>query len=166
MKTQNNVPSTRVDNRGLTRPFDLLQNQIDRVFNEFSRGFGMPMPLWGEGAGMWDNGTLLPSIDMHEVDGKLMITTDLPGVAESDIDIAVQDDILTISGEKKSEFEEKAGEQIRTERSFGKFSRSVSLPFAVDPDKVDARFTNGVLKLVIDRPAEAQHTLKKIPIRH
>lgn len=170
MKSQDNLPSTRSEGRQVWAPFDELHDRIDRIFSDFSRGFGMP-DLWGDGGrmgtSMWGgNGRLMPSMEMHEADGKVMISAELPGVDEKDIDISVQDDMLTISGEKKSEVEHKEGAGHRTERSYGRFSRSVSLPFAIDPDKVEARFDKGVLKLTIPRPAEAQQHVKKIPIKH
>jgi HSP20 family protein len=103
---------------------------------------------------------------MRETDNQVLLNAELPGVDEKDIDISVADDILTISGEKKSEFERKEGDRYRSERSYGRFSRSVSLPFSIDADKVEARFDRGVLKLTIPKPADAQKQMRKIPIRH
>jgi len=141
-------------------PFDMLQDRIDRMFDDFSSGFRMPSML---GDGDFD---LTPSLDMHETDKAVMIEAELPGVDEKDIDISVADQMLTISGEKKSEFEHKEADRYRSERSYGRFSRSVTLPFKINPDKVEARFDRGVLKLSIPKPAEAQHQMRKIPIKH
>jgi HSP20 family protein len=170
MKSQGNLPSTRSEGRSVWEPFDELHDRIDRIFSDFSRGFGMP-DLWGDGdrmgGGMWGRGGQLnPSMEMHEENGKVMLFAELPGVDEKDIDISVQDDMLTISGEKKAEVEHKEGEGHRTERTYGKFSRSVSLPFDIDADHVEARFDKGVLKLTIPRPADAQPNVKKIQIKH
>lgn len=160
MKTPTNVPATRRDNGGQVSPFDALQSQIDRVFSDFSRGFGLPRSLW-------DNESQpLPSLELREEGNKVMLSAELPGVAEDDIDIAVDGQMLTISGEKKSEHESKEGQGFRSERTYGSFSRSISLPFDIDPDRVDARFDRGVLKLTIEKPAEAQQSVKKIPIKH
>ncbi|HHY48167.1 MAG TPA: Hsp20/alpha crystallin family protein [Alphaproteobacteria bacterium] len=150
-------------------PFEALRSQIDRIFNDFSRGIGFPRGFWDDGARLpfgWSGNGTTPSLDMYEADGKVMISAELPGVDEQDIDISVHDDTLTISGEKKSEFEHKEGETYRSERSYGRFSRSVRLPFQIDPDKVEARYDKGVLKLTIDKPAEAMERVKKIPLRH
>lgn len=157
MKNPNHVPAHR-DNGGQLRPFDALQHQIDRVFSDFSRGFGLPR--------MWDEGIRFPSLEMHEAKDRVTISAELPGVAEGDIDIACEGQMLTISGEKRSEFESDEGQHHRSERTYGSFSRSVSLPFDIDPDKVDARFDRGVLKLTIHKPAAAQQATRKIPIRH
>ena len=118
------------------------------------------------GQSMRGSGQHMPSMEMHEADGKVMISAELPGVDEKDVDISVKEDMLTISGEKKSEREFKEGEGYRTERSYGRFSRSVSLPFTIDPDSVEARFDRGVLKLTIPKPPEAQQQVKKIQIKH
>lgn len=159
MRNQN-LPTTRNGQRGMLTPFDLLQQRIDSMFEDFTTGFGMPR--------MFDDGgmALSPALDMHEADGKVMISAELPGVDEKNIDISVDDQMLTISGEKKSEVEHKDGDRYRSERSYGRFSRSVSLPFAIDPDKVEARFDKGVLKLAIERPADAAQKPRKIPIKH
>ncbi|MDC9824065.1 Hsp20/alpha crystallin family protein [Devosia sp. ZB163] len=155
----NNLPAERREPRGMTA-FDMLQDRIDHMFEDFAQGFSLPRGL---GSG---NGDMLPSIDMHEKDGKVMISAELPGVEEKDIEISVDEGMLTISGEKRSEVEDKSDGTYRTERSFGRFSRSIRLPFDVDPQKVDARFVNGVLKLTIERPAEAEPRIKKIAIQH
>jgi HSP20 family protein len=159
MRNQNLPSTSRGNGLQLSSPFDILHQRIDRMFDDLSSGFGMPR-LAG------DDMRLLPSLEMHEQDGKLLVNAELPGVEEKDIDISVDDDVLTISGEKRSEFEGKESDAYRTERSYGRFTRSVQLPFSVDPAKVDARFDKGVLKLSIDRPAEAMQKARKIPIRH
>lgn len=171
MKTEDKLPATSGQGRAVASPFDQLHSQIDRLFSDFSRGFGFPSSFWDDGMrlprSVWgNNGDLMPSMEMHDADGKVTISAELPGVDEKDISISVADDMLTISGEKKSEFETKEGEVRRSERSYGKFSRSVSLPFTIDGDKVDARFDKGVLKLTIDKPKDAQPQTKKIAIRH
>lgn len=159
MKIQSSLPATQ-GNRNLTNPFDVLQDRIDRMFEDFTTGFRLPS-VFGNG----DFG-LNPSLDLHETDKQVMVSAELPGVDEKDIDISVADDMLTISGEKKSEFEHREGDRYRSERSYGKFSRSVTLPFKINPDKVEARFDKGVLKLTIPKPAEALQQMRKIPIKH
>jgi len=158
MRNQNLPSTTRRDTQQLS-PFDMLQQRIDRMFDDFTTGFGLPT-LAGRDFGV------SPMLEMHEQDGKLMVNAELPGVDEKDIDISVDGDVLTIAGEKKSEFEGKENGGYRTERTYGRFSRSVQLPFSVDPNKVEARYDKGVLKLSIERPAEAQERTKKIEIRH
>lgn len=149
--------------RGDLRPgsgFEMLQRQIDDLFEDFASGF-RPALLGGDMERM-----LMPSIDVHEADGKVIVSTELPGVKEEDVDISVDGDMLTISGEKKSMMESGKADQYRSERVYGKFARTIELPFDIDPEKVDARFENGVLTLTIERPQEAAEKQRKIPIRH
>lgn len=160
MKTRNSLPVTQGNNRNMMSPFDVLQDRIDRMFEDFSTGFRMPS-MFGDG-----DFAVMPSLDMHESDNQVMLSAELPGVDEKDIEISVADDMLTISGEKKSEFERKEGDRYRSERSYGRFSRSVSLPFKIEADKVEAKFNRGVLKLAIPKPAEARQQMRKIPIKH
>lgn len=154
----NNLPAERLGQRGMTA-FDILQDRIDRMFDDFSLGFAMPR-------GMGAAGEMVPSVDIHEKDGKVFVNAELPGVEEKDIEISADGDMLTIAGEKRSEMEESKEGSYRSERSFGRFSRTVRLPFMIDPQKVEARFQNGVLRLTVDKPAEALEHMKKIPIKH
>ena len=168
MAKKENVPATASEARGMVNPFDVLQSRIDRMFSDFNSTFGLPRTLLDDSFRMpavW-GGKPLPSLAVHEANGKVTITAELPGVEEKDIEVSVDDEMLTISGEKKSEVEEKEGESYRSERSYGKFSRSMDLGFAIDPAKVEARFDKGVLKLTIARPVSAQPKAKKIPIKH
>ena len=137
------------------RPFDLLQSQIDRVFSDFGRGFHMP-ELFGA----------TPLLEVHHTDKAVTVTAELPGVTDKEIDISVTGPVLTISGEKKSENERKDGEYFRSERSYGSFSRSVTLPFDIDADKVGTTFKDGVLTLTIEKPADVQEKTRKVEIRH
>jgi HSP20 family protein len=167
MKTRSSLPATQGTNRNMS-PFDMLQDRIDRMFEDFSSGFGMPSAFGSSVPSIFGDGdfAVTPTLDMHETDNQVMLHAELPGVDEKDIDISVADDMLTISGEKKHEFERKEGDRYRSERSYGRFSRSVSLPFRIDADKVEAKFDRGVLKLTIPKPAEAQQQMKKIQIKH
>lgn len=168
MAKKESVPAPTSEPRGMVSPFDLLQSRVNRIFSDFDSSFGLPKSFWDDGFRMpaaWA-GKVVPSLEMHDANGKVTITAELPGVEEKDIEVSADDDMLTISGEKKSEVEAKEGETYRSERSYGKFSRSVSLPFNIDPDKVDARFDKGVLKLTIAKPPSAQPKAKKIAIKH
>lgn len=154
-----NLSTHRRGSRELISPFDMLQNRIDRMFEDFSLGLPMRRPM--EGAS-----DLMPSLEMTEKDGKILVSAELPGVDEKDIEVSVDDDVLTIAGEKKSEIEDESSTGHRSERIYGSFSRSIQLPFAADPQKVDARFDKGVLKLTIERPENAQEKSRKIEIHH
>lgn len=169
MRTQENMPVARGGNGGHGSPIGMLQTRIDRIFDDFSRGFGMMDTAWDNAGplGLWnDGGALMPSLDMHETDKEMVLNIELPGVDEKDIEVAAKDQTITVSGEKRSEFESRQGDGYRSERVYGHFARSVSLPFAVDASKVKARCDRGVLTLTIPKPAEAMQQIRKIPITH
>jgi HSP20 family protein len=107
----------------------------------------------------------MPSLDVHEEGNELRLTAELPGVKPSDVDVRLDGDMLTISGEKKSETDQtQQGNYHVMERSYGRFSRSVQLPFRPDPDQVRADFDNGVLKIRLQRDAR-QQTSRRIEVR-
>lgn len=95
-----------------------------------------------------------PAMDLVEADDHFVLKADLPGLADDDVNIEVQDGTLTISGERKSESEKREKGWYRVERSFGRFSRSLSLPEGVDADKIEASFDKGVLEVRIPKPEE------------
>ncbi|HHJ53651.1 MAG TPA: Hsp20/alpha crystallin family protein [Caldithrix abyssi] len=106
---------------------------------------------------------VVPLIDMEETDDAFNITAELPGMKKEDIKITFQDNILTISGEKKTEEKREEKNFHRMERSFGKFSRSIGIPAGVVLDKIDAEYKNGVLYIHIPKAEEAK--TKKIDIK-
>jgi HSP20 family protein len=138
-------------------PFTSLRREMDRLFDSFGRDVGWPAQ--GSRAA-----AMTPSVDVSESEGELKIDVDLPGVEEKDVDVAISDNVLTIKGEKKAEREEKKKDFHLVERSYGSFSRSLTLPFAVDPDQAKATFKNGVLSISLPKPPEVQAKAKKIAI--
>jgi HSP20 family protein len=115
--------------------------EIDRVFDAFF--------------GQTDQGRRwVPPIDLVEAEDHFVLKADLPGLAESDVNIEVQDGTLTISGERKAEHEQREKGWYRIERSFGSFNRSLTLPDGVDPDRIEASFNHGVLEVRIPKPEE------------
>ncbi|MCC0024700.1 MAG: Hsp20/alpha crystallin family protein [Hyphomicrobiaceae bacterium] len=139
-------------------PFMDLQKRMDDLFTDFSIGYSWPEIFSGSRA------DVVPKMDVRNVEDKVIVTAELPGVVEKDIDINVDHDMLTISGEKHSETESKEDEWMRSERSYGSFSRTVRLPFTINPDEVTARFQHGVLTVEVKHPPEKLRTSKKIPI--
>lgn len=99
---------------------------------------------------------LSPRIDMYEVKDDLIIRAELPGFKKEDVDISLEGDCLTIKGEKKSEDIPEDAVYYTCERCFGRYSRSVTLPFPVDTDKVSASFDNGVLQIKLPKAEEAK----------
>jgi HSP20 family protein len=142
-------------------PFSQLHREINRAFGDVWRDFGA-VPAAGGAIG-WT-----PSVDVKEENGRLLVTAELPGVSEKDVSVTVDGDLLTIAGEKKAEREEKdeKGAWHITERSWGAFRRSFSLPFEPPPGAIEASFANGVLKVSLPKPPEPAPKTKQIPIRN
>ena len=122
-----------------------LQDDMNRLFNTF---FDTPT------AG---NGTVrrwIPAMDLVEAEDHFVLKADLPGLAEDDVHIDVEGDVLTVSGERKAEHEDKREGYVRVERSYGSFRRSLTLPEGIDAEAVQATFENGVLEVRIPKPEE------------
>ncbi len=139
-------------------PFISLHREIDRLFDDFSRG--TPLMRW-PGA----NGGVDLRVDVSETDKEITVTAELPGVDEKDIDITLTGDLLTIKGEKKAEKERKDDNFHVVERSYGSFVRSLRLPYAIQEKKVQAEFKKGVLTITLPKPVEAQASAKKIEVK-
>lgn len=102
----------------------------------------------------------LPNVDIHESKDKFIVSADLPGIEKKDVKVEVENGTLVISGERKSEKEEKDENSCRIERSFGRFMRSFSLPSSVDGSKVKAKMDNGVLKVeLIKKEGASPHSI-------
>jgi HSP20 family protein len=136
-----------------------LFREIEKTFDDFSRR----SPL----AGYFGDGAAAPKIDVSEGKDGIEVTAELPGVEEKDIDLTLSNDVLTIRGEKRSERDEtdKDKNWHVVERRYGLFSRSVTLPYQPDSDKVEAKFEKGVLRVRLPKPAEIAKKEKKIAIR-
>jgi HSP20 family protein len=121
---------------------------MNRLFNTF---FDTPTSSNGGTVGQrrW-----LPAMDLVENEGDYVLRADLPGVSEEDVDIEVKDNVLTISGQRKSEHEQGKDGFRRVERSYGSFRRSLTLPEGVDADAIKASFDRGVLDVRIPKPEE------------
>jgi HSP20 family protein len=154
------IPISR--ERGLSaagNPFMSLQREIERLFDDFARGFpSIPtlQPFGGTSA------LVMPSMDVTETDKEIEITAELPGLEEKDLQINVADDRLIIRGEKKAEKEEKDKNYRMVERSYGSFERTLELPKDVDVGAIKATIAKGVLKVMIPKPAPVQ--AKKIQV--
>jgi HSP20 family protein len=132
--------------------FGTLQREVNRVFDQMFRGVPTTM------------GAFAPSVEMKETEGGLTVTAELPGLEEKDVEIALEGDMLTLSGEKRQEkTEEKEGMHI-SERSYGRFSRTIPLPWAADPAQATAAFDKGVLTVTLKRPPDAKAKVNRIPI--
>lgn len=141
--------------RSVASPFMSLQREIDRLFEDFSRGFPT---IAGNGAT-----ALMPSMDVTETDKEIEITAELPGLEEKDVQINIADNILTIRGEKKAEKEQKDKNYRLVERSYGSFERTLELPEGVNADAIKANISKGLLKVTVPKPAPTQ--AKKIEVK-
>jgi len=101
-----------------------------------------------------DLSTFNPVVDLVDIDGSLQVKVELPGVKKEDVEITLKDDLLTIRGEKKDEKEEKSENRYYVERSYGSFSRVLTLPSNVQADQVKAVFTDGVLEITLPKAEE------------
>jgi HSP20 family protein len=144
-------------------PFLALHREMNRLFDEALRGFGPPEGGAGSEA-FASGGVAVPRIDVSETDQDLKVLAELPGVDQNDVEITLTDDVLTIRGDKKAEHANQQPNYHVMERSYGSFARSIRLPFAVNPDQVQATFKDGVLSVALPKPAETQQKERRIQI--
>ena len=124
-----------------------LQREFNRLFGtvfDSQTGVAAPARRW------------VPAVDLVEQDSSYVLRADLPGLSEDDVKIEVSDHVLTVSGERSAQHEERKDGYYRLERSSGSFSRSVRLPQGVQPDAIEASFANGVLEVRIPKPEQPQ----------
>jgi len=141
-------------------PFYSLQQEMNRLFDDFFQGFALEP--FGEGEERY--AVFSPSIDIRESEEGITITAEIPGVDEKDVEVLVSDDSITIKGEKKREQEDKGKDYYRLERTYGSFHRVIPLPRGINLEKVEAAFKNGVLSVTLPKSEEAKTQSKKIPI--
>ena len=139
-------------------PFVRLWNDVDQLFSNVLRGTGMTE--WPAQAGSVG----LP-VEVSDAGEALKVVAELPGVAEKDVTVELQGDVLTIKGEKKVEEERKEEGYYLAERRYGTFSRALRLPYTVEADKIQAAFKNGVLTITMPKPAELQQQVKRIEVK-
>lgn len=154
------APSARDDRN----PFELLHREMNDLFGSFMREFDDPFrPGLAEPGRGW-MAPVSPTVDVSETEDEVQVAAELPGLEEKDIEVGLDGDVLTISGEKKAEREEKKRNYHLVERSYGRFQRAIPLPPGVDTNKAAARFKNGVLTVTVPRTPEAGKQRKTIAI--
>jgi HSP20 family protein len=163
MNMRNLMPWTRggeLQSRRLEDPGSLLSlhHQMNRLFDDFFRGFDLPFT----GQSGWQGGW--PHVELEETDKEYKLVAELPGIDEKDIDITMSDDQLTIKGEKKAESGSPENGNRYTERWYGKFQRSFELGPDADPEKVKASFRKGVLTITVGKRPEEKSQVKRIPV--
>jgi HSP20 family protein len=133
------------------RDLQAVQDRLNRVFDEAFRGTPRGNDdEWALG-GSW-----APSVDIFEHEGNLVLKAELPGVDPKDVDVRVENNVLTLRGERKFETEVKKEKYHRVERAYGTFSRSFTLPNVVDTEKIKAEYKDGVLQVTLPQREEAK----------
>jgi HSP20 family protein len=153
------TPWARGEQLGLGReredsPFFAFRRELDRLFDDAFRGWNLPATGTGTGTG-W------PHLEVKETDTELKVTAELPGLTEKDIELHIDEGMLTIRGERRQESDDKA--RGYSERYYGRFERRLALPRGVEEDKADARFENGLLTITLPKGPEAERA-RRIPI--
>lgn len=146
--------------RGLRRRGEMLhplEREMERLFDDFWLSPFGESPEW--------TGAYLPPVNVREEDNQVVVSAELPGMEDKDIEVTVQKDTVRISGEKKEEAEANEKDFYRMESSYGRFDRTIDLPSEVDEDKAQAEFKNGVLHVRLPRSAESKTKTKKIPVK-
>ncbi|MFL6195052.1 MAG: Hsp20/alpha crystallin family protein [Thermoanaerobaculia bacterium] len=146
-------------------PFGMMRSmmdQMDRLFGDFMP-FGGPrqanLPSPREASGMAQSamqGFWYPQVEVSEREGNLVVCADLPGLRKEDVHLEVHDDYLVLEGERRQESEQNQGGVYRTERSYGRFYRTIPLPDGVNPEQVRANFKDGVLEVTVPMPNREQ----------
>jgi HSP20 family protein len=149
----------RVERRFVGDPMFAFQREMNRLFDDVFRGFGAPALANTGAAGV--GSLLMPQIDVRETENEIRIAVEMPGVAPDEVEIQLDDDVLTIRGEKRIERRDERENAHFTERAYGTFQRVLRLPFKVDPEQVQARFDNGVLTVTLPKPKgqDASHRI-------
>ena len=139
-------------------PFRDLVSIQDELSRLFGRTFGGSEALRPSGSGAW-----MPSMDVYETEDKIVAKLELPGIEPDNVDVSVEDSILTISGRREFSDEVKEESYHRVERRYGSFTRAITLPQTADTEKVNADFDNGVLTIEVGKAEKAKP--KKIQVK-
>jgi HSP20 family protein len=152
----------RVERRFVGDPMFAFQREMNGLFDDVFRGFGAPALANAGAAGV--GSLLMPQMDVRETENEIRIAVEMPGVAPDEVEIQLDDDVLTIRGEKRIERRDERENAHFTERAYGTFQRVLRLPFKVDPEQVQARFDNGVLTVTLPKP-KGQDASRRISVQ-
>ena len=155
---------TEIGTRLAATPFEFMRRfgeEMDKLVGDFDfgRGWLPPALARGAGAGLW-----VPEIEMFEQNGELIVRADLPGLTKDDVNIEIDNDAITIEGERRSEQKENREGFYRTERSYGKFYRRLPLPDGVEAENANATFRDGVLEITMNAPKRTESKPRKVAI--
>jgi HSP20 family protein len=138
-----------------------FQRDLDRMFEDLWQNFDLP----AFGRFERERSMITPRLDLHETENEIVVTAELPGMEEKDVEVVLGDNVLTIKGEKKAEHEEKEKGYAYSERSYGSFERRIPIDTEIVSDKVDAAFKSGVLTVTLPKKPEARKHFKRVPVR-
>jgi HSP20 family protein len=141
-------------------PFLSLHREVNRLFDDAFRSFGSGLPAF---SGFSAFGGGWPSVEISDREKEIIVTAEIPGLEEKDIEILLDDGVLTLRGEKRSETEDK--DRQFSERVYGRFERRIPLGYEIEQDKVDAYFRNGVLTVTLPKSEQAQSQVRRIAIK-
>ena len=159
------LPVHRSGQLRLHDPFAQFHQEIDRMFDNFFRGFSLPSMGFGrERTSLSQTEWLKPTLDIAANDKEYAISVELPGVDEKDVELELADETLVIKGEKKQETERKEQNYYRMERSYGSFQRVLSLPEDAEQDGIVAAYKHGILTITIPRKAKPATKAKRITL--
>lgn len=136
-----------------------MNSAFDKFFDAFESEMTMPLSEFARSS------TYQPRVEMKESAKDICVSVELPGVDEKDVDVSIDSRCLTIKGEKHEEKEDNTSGYYRMERHYGSFTRSVPFPCEIDKDKAQATYKRGVLTVTLPKAPNAQHEVKKIPVR-
>lgn len=139
-------------------PFADFRTEMNALFDNFFRGFALE-PSWARSS------AFNPKVDVKESEKEVLVSAELPGLEDKDIDVSLTRDAVTIKGEKRQEKEDKGKDYYKMERSYGSFIRTIPLPAEIDIDKVKAEFKKGVLNISLPKTAKAVKATKKIAVK-
>lgn len=147
-----------------------LRREVDRLFDDFrpltwglaGRRPAFDLDFQGSASESWQ---IAPAMNVVEKEGAYEISAELPGLDDKNVEVKLSNGMLTIKGEKAEEKDEREGEYYLSERRYGSFQRSFSIPDGIDRDKIEAAFTKGVLKVTLPKTTQAQRAEKKISVK-
>lgn len=154
-------PATELDvwNREfpMARGLHSFQREMNRMLDQFFRGDVFEDTMGGA--------MFTPVVDFSETKDSYVIKAELPGMKKDEVKVTLNNNVVTITGEKKSEYEKKEGDYHRIERSFGMFERSVSIPGAIKSDAIDAKYTDGLLTLTLPKTEETKQKTIDVKVK-
>lgn len=138
-------------------PMTRLRDEMDRMFDRFTKGWGFEDFDFPNLARWWG-----PAVDLSETDDEVIVTAELPGMDPKELEVSIAGNVLTISGQRKEEHEERHKGFYRSERRAGNFRRSVQLPSWADANKISAEYENGILTVHLKKDEKVRP--KKVPV--